>query len=83
MMVMVKENADMSGTIKGGQQAARKNKQRHGSDFYARIGRMGGKASRKGGFAAGEEGRRRARHYGAIGGRVSRRSKNEAVVSQP
>ncbi len=64
----------MPGTTKGGQQAARKNKKLHGSDFYARIGRKGGLASRKGGFAAGKEGRKRARYYGAIGGRVSRRS---------
>lgn len=64
----------MAGTVKGGRQAAHKNKQVHGADFYARIGRMGGKASRTGGFAAGAEGKRRARHYGAIGGRVSRRS---------
>lgn len=65
----------MPGTAKGGQAAAQKNKKVHGSDFYARIGRMGGKASRKGGFAAGAEGRARARRYGAIGGRVSRRGK--------
>lgn len=65
----------MAGTVKGGQQAAHKNKQVHGSDFYAKIGRKGGQASRRGGFAAGAEGRRRARYYGAIGGRLSRRTK--------
>jgi hypothetical protein len=53
--------------------AAQKNKQKHGSDFYVRIGRMGGKAGRTGGFAAGEEGRKRASYYGAIGGSISRR----------
>lgn len=64
----------MSGTSKGGRLAAQKNKTRHGSDFYARIGRMGGQRSRNGGFAAGKEGRKRARIYGAIGGAISRRS---------
>ena len=64
----------MAGTVKGGRQAAHKNKQVHGADFYAKIGRKGGQASRSGGFAAGEEGRRRARYYGAIGGRLSRRT---------
>jgi hypothetical protein len=53
--------------------AARKNNQRHGADFYARIGRMGGRKGRTGGFAAGEEGRKRASYYGAIGGSISRR----------
>lgn len=63
----------MAGTAKGGRAAAEKNKQKHGADFYARIGRMGGKRSNTGGFAAGEEGRKRASHYGAIGGAISRR----------
>lgn len=63
----------MAGTARGGRLAAQKNKQKHGSDFYVRIGRMGGKASTTGGFAAGEAGRKRASHYGAIGGSISRR----------
>jgi general stress protein YciG len=64
----------MAGTPKGGRIAADKNKKKHGADFYSRIGRMGGQASKTGGFAAGEEGRKRASHYGAIGGTISRRS---------
>ena len=64
----------MSGTSKGGRLAAQKNKTRHGKDFYARIGRMGGQRSRNGGFAAGKEGKQRAKIYGAIGGAISRRS---------
>ena len=64
----------MAGTAKGGRIAAQKNKKKYGSDFYARIGRMGGKASNTGGFAAGEAGRKRASVYGAIGGSISRRS---------
>jgi len=64
----------MAGTAKGGRLAAEKNKQKHGADFYSKIGRKGGQAGRTGGFAAGEEGRKRASQYGAIGGSISRRS---------
>ena len=63
----------MAGTTRGGRLAAKKNKQKHGADFYARIGRLGGKRSRNGGFAAGKEGRKRAKIFGAIGGSISRR----------
>lgn len=62
----------MAGTEKGGKQAASTNKQRYGKDFYARIGAMGGKKSRTGGFAANRE---LARLAGAKGGRISRRRK--------
>jgi hypothetical protein len=64
----------MAGTARGGRLAAQKNKKKHGSDFYARIGRLGGQRGTTGGFAAGEEGRKRASQYGAIGGSISRRS---------
>lgn len=64
----------MAGTSKGGKAAAKKNINRYGKDFYARIGAMGGRKGKTGGFAAGEEGRARARRYGAIGGKRSRRS---------
>lgn len=63
----------MAGTARGGRLAAQRNKRKYGSDFYARIGRMGGKNGHTGGFAAGVEGRRRAQHYGSIGGSISRR----------
>jgi hypothetical protein len=63
----------MSGTAKGGRLAAQKNKRKYGDDFYARIGRIGGKRGHTGGFAAGEEGRQRASQYGSIGGSISRR----------
>ncbi|HWB39024.1 MAG TPA: hypothetical protein VG604_02165 [Candidatus Saccharimonadales bacterium] len=64
----------MPGTAKGGQLTAQQNKRRHGKDFYARIGRIGGQRGHTGGFAAGDEGRERARRYGAIGGSISRRT---------
>ena len=63
----------MAGTTQGGRLAAQKNKQRHGADFYARIGRLGGRRGRSGGFAAGPEGRKRAIYYGSKGGSISRR----------
>lgn len=62
----------MAGTKAGGQAAANTNKQKYGSDFYAKIGAKGGKIGRTGGFFANRE---LARKAGAMGGRISRRSK--------
>jgi hypothetical protein len=66
----------MSGTTQGGKLAAIKNKTKYGRDFYRLIGAKGGKKSNTGGFAAGEEGRKRASIFGAIGGSKSRRKKD-------
>jgi general stress protein YciG len=63
-------NKYMAGTAKGGQKAADTNRARHGKDFYARIGAVGGKKGTTGGFAANRD---LARIAGAKGGRVSRR----------
>lgn len=63
----------MSGTAKGGRLAAEKNKKMYGSDFYSKIGKVGGRKGHTGGFAAGEEGRKRASQWGSIGGSKSRR----------
>lgn len=60
----------MAGTIEGGKKSAQANKERYGKDFYARIGRKGGKAGHTGGFAADPELARRA---GSIGGKKSKR----------
>lgn len=60
----------MAGTTKGGQKAAATNKTRHGKDFYAKIGAIGGKKGTTGGFAANRD---LARIAGAKGGRISRR----------
>ena len=62
----------MAGTIEGGKAAAATNKSKYGKDFYARIGAIGGKKSRTGGFYANRE---LARTAGAKGGRISRRNK--------
>lgn len=68
----------MAGTEKGGREAAKTNKKKYGADFYAKIGAKGGQRGHTGGFAAGKEGRDRARKFGAIGGRLSRRGKAQS-----
>jgi uncharacterized protein len=65
----------MSGTKTGGRAAAATNKAKYGADFYARIGSIGGTKGHTGGFYANRELARRA---GAVGGRISRRSKKAA-----
>ena len=60
----------MAGTKSGAAKAAATNQARHGKDFYANIGRKGGKAGRTGGFYANRD---LARIAGAKGGRISRR----------
>ncbi|HKR82191.1 MAG TPA: hypothetical protein VJR27_04260 [Candidatus Saccharimonadales bacterium] len=67
----------MAGTKAGGKAAAETNKKNHGKDFYARIGAMGGKKGRTGGFYANRE---LARVAGAKGGRISRRTKKVVDV---
>lgn len=69
----------MAGTVKGGKAAAATNKKKHGADFYARIGAMGGKKGRTGGFAANPD---LARIAGAKGGRISRRGKAKATTKE-
>lgn len=79
----------MSGTVEGGRKAYQKNIQRHGRDFYAKIGQMGGQRGHSGGFASdkvgpdGLTGRQRARVAGSKGGKISRRGprKDAAEVS--
>lgn len=77
----------MAGTAQGGKNAAATNKAKYGDDFYKRIGQIGGKKGRDGGFAYTEfvdgriidVGRERARLAGAKGGRISRRVKKEEL----
>jgi general stress protein YciG len=61
----------MAGTVEGGRAAAKKNKEKHGTDFYSRIGKKGGERGRTGGFFANRD---LARKAGAMGGRKSRRT---------
>ncbi len=60
----------MAGTKAGGIKAALTNKQRHGKDFYAKIGKKGGQNGTTGGFAANRE---LAKKAGRIGGLKSKR----------
>lgn len=63
----------MAGTLEGGKKAAITNKEKYGPDFYARIGSIGGKNGRTGGFYGNPE---LARLAGARGGRLSKRGSN-------
>lgn len=68
----------MPGNRVGGLKTARKNLAKD-PDFYRKLGKLGGKKSRGGGFAYVDEdgneiGKVRAAVYGKIGGTKSRRS---------
>ncbi len=60
----------MPGTKAGGVKAAKSNKRKYGEDFYKKIGALGGKLGRTGGFFANRE---LASEAGRIGGLKSRR----------
>lgn len=64
----------MAGTLKGGKRAAQTNKKRYGEDFYRRIGSIGGKNGKTGGFYNNRELAMRA---GRIGGLKSKRRRVE------
>jgi len=68
----------MAGTKQGGKAAAKRNIEKYGPNFYAEIGRKGGKKGRTGGFFANRE---LAREAGRKGGRISRRNKAEDASS--
>lgn len=65
----------MAGNIEGGRKAAITNKKKYGSDFYAEIGRKGGRNGHTGGFAANPE---LAKIAGQKGGRISKRGRANA-----
>lgn len=68
----------MSGSKLGGMRAAETNKKRYGRNFYVKIGSIGGKKSRGGGFAKDPELARRA---GSIGGKKSKRGKSKSKTA--
>ena len=61
---------EMAGTKAGGRKAASTNKTKYGKDFYAEIGRKGGKNGHTGGFASNPD---LAKIAGRKGGLKSRR----------
>lgn len=69
----------MPGTVEGGRKAAATNKKKYGKQFYANIGRKGGKNGHTGGFNSekvgkdGLTGPERAKLAGAKGGKLSKR----------
>jgi hypothetical protein len=62
----------MAGTKAGAIKARNTNYEKHGKDFYKRIGRKGGKKGHTGGFFANRE---LARKAGQKGGKISKRGK--------
>ena len=62
----------MAGSKEGGLKAAQTNKLKHGSDFYANIGKIGGQKGRGHTFAHGKIS---ASEAGKKGGTISRRGK--------
>ncbi len=64
----------MANTKAGGSKACQTLKERYGEDYFKKIGALGGKKSRGGGFADKDL----ARRAGAIGGRKSKRKKRQA-----
>ena len=69
----------MPGTKIGGLKAAATNKRLHGENFYANIGRKGGKNGHTGGFAANPE---LAKAAGRKGGKISRRRPKEVLEKE-
>lgn len=68
----------MAGTVEGGKLAAETIKAKYGKDHYNKIGEIGGKKSRNGGFGSdkvgsdGLTGSERAKLAGAKGGRAKK-----------
>lgn len=78
----------MSGTVAGGLKAKKTIMERHGSDWYKKIGRIGGRNGHDGGFASpyvgkdGLTGAQRAQLAGSKGGKISKRGKARKNVVQ-
>ena len=66
----------MAGTPAGAAKAAKTNRARYGVNFYAEIGRKGGKNGHEKGFFVNRE---LAREAGRVGGLKSRRGKATKV----
>jgi len=64
----------MPGSRAGGLKTAARLKAERGDDYFKKIGQLGGKLGKTGGFADGEAGRARASRAGTIGGAVGRKN---------
>lgn len=69
----------MVGTKAGGMKAVKTNLEKHGADFYKRIGKKGGQNGHTGGFAAN---RALASIAGRKGGLISRRGKAKYEITK-
>jgi len=69
----------MAATRDGGLKAAKTVKERYGEDHYKKIGAMGGKISRGGGFSANKE---IAKLAGKLGGLKSRKGKSRTALDE-
>jgi len=65
----------MAGTVSGGKLATITTKERHGEDFYSKIGAVGGLKKGAKGFAVDRE---LAREAGRKGGLKSKRGKTQS-----
>ena len=70
----------MAGTNIGGKQAALTNKERHGEDFYKKIGAKGGHKSRGGGFASNSKLASEASHIRWDKYKENRRVRHENIT---
>lgn len=59
-------------TAEGAKKALQTIRERYGDDHFTKIGAIGGKKSKGGGFAEGDAGRSRAKLYGSTGGKKSK-----------
>lgn len=71
----------MAGTKAGGKRAAATNKEKYGDDFYANIGRKGGKKCGAKGFALMDPEKRSA--AGKKGGTISKRGPAKNKYTAP
>lgn len=71
----------MSGTKEGGLKAADRNKKLYGEDYYARIGRIGGRIGTTGGFWWGKYVAKNNYHVeaGRRGGAISRKDGSRVI----
>lgn len=78
----------MAGNRDGGRKAAATNMAKYGPDFYKNIGRKGGTNGHDGGFASkglgkdGLTGPERAKIYGSVGGKVSKRGRTRVELTE-